>query len=143
MPLDCLKKFKEGGKNISFLTYDGTFGAMDKVLSFIQQFDVAFGDKAFTESSKIRNVSMHFQKSARQWWASSLRASGEAPKTWKSMRIAIMWQFLASNAHDNVLTAWRSLKLGPNDSIQRYVDKFWDSHLKSTLYKKIDFFELK
>ncbi|MCO5592556.1 hypothetical protein L7F22_046559 [Adiantum nelumboides] len=25
-----LKKFKEGGKNISFLTYDGTFGATDK-----------------------------------------------------------------------------------------------------------------
>ena len=30
-----LKKFKEGGKNISFLTYDGTFGATDKVLGFI------------------------------------------------------------------------------------------------------------
>ncbi len=55
-----LKKFKEGGKNISFLTYDGTFGATDKVLGFIQQFDAAFGDEAFIESSKIRHVSMHF-----------------------------------------------------------------------------------
>ncbi|MCO5577086.1 hypothetical protein L7F22_030908 [Adiantum nelumboides] len=75
-----LKKFKEGGKNISFLTYDGTFGATDKVLAFIQQFDAAFGDEGFTESSKLRHVAMHFQKSARQWWA-SLRANGEAPKS--------------------------------------------------------------
>ncbi|MCO5569042.1 hypothetical protein L7F22_022748 [Adiantum nelumboides] len=37
-----LKKFKEGGKSISFLTYDGTFGATDKVLVFIQQFDATF-----------------------------------------------------------------------------------------------------
>ncbi|MCO5599143.1 hypothetical protein L7F22_053243 [Adiantum nelumboides] len=62
-----LKKFKEGGKSISFLTYDGTFGATDKVLAFIQQFDAAFGDEGFTESSKLRHVAMHFQKSARQW----------------------------------------------------------------------------
>ncbi|MCO5571687.1 hypothetical protein L7F22_025434 [Adiantum nelumboides] len=75
-----LKKFKEGGKKISFLTYDGTFGATDKVLAFIQQFDAAFGDEGFTKSSKLHHVAMHFQKSARQWWA-SLRANGEAPKT--------------------------------------------------------------
>ena len=61
-----LKKFKEGGKNITFLTYDGTFGATDKVLAFIQQFDAAFGDEDFTESSKLRHVAMHFQKFARQ-----------------------------------------------------------------------------
>ncbi|MCO5594347.1 hypothetical protein L7F22_048377 [Adiantum nelumboides] len=94
-----LKKFKEGGKNISFLTYDGTFGATDKVLAFIQQFDAAFGDEGFTESSKLRHVAMHFQKSARQWWA-SLRANGEAPKTWKTLRTSIMKQFLASDAKD-------------------------------------------
>ena len=76
-----LKKFKEGVKNISFLTYDGTFGARDKVLGFIQQFDAAFGDEAFIESLKIRHVSMHFQKSARQWWASLRATSGKAPRT--------------------------------------------------------------
>ncbi|MCO5563560.1 hypothetical protein L7F22_017205 [Adiantum nelumboides] len=75
-----LKKFQEGGKSISFLTYDGTFGATDKVLVFIQQFDAAFGDEGFTESSKLHHVAMHFQKSARQWWA-SLRVNGEAPRT--------------------------------------------------------------
>ncbi|MCO5566534.1 hypothetical protein L7F22_020211 [Adiantum nelumboides] len=137
-----LKKFKEGGKNISFLTYDGTFGATNKVLAFIQQFDAAFGDEGFMESSKIHHVAMHFQKSARQWWA-SLRANGEAPKTWKALRASIMKQFLASNAKDKVLTVWRSLKLSPYESIHKYVNKFWDLHLKSTVYKKIDFEEQK
>ncbi|MCO5586422.1 hypothetical protein L7F22_040362 [Adiantum nelumboides] len=137
-----LKKFKEGGKNISFLTYDGIFGATNKVLAFIQQFDAAFGDEGFTESSKLRHVAMHFQKSARQWWA-SLRANGEAPKTWKALRASIMKQFLASDAKDKVLTEWRSLKLSPYESIHKYVDKFWDLHLKATVYKKIDFEEQK
>ncbi|MCO5562542.1 hypothetical protein L7F22_016170 [Adiantum nelumboides] len=137
-----LKKFKEGGKNISFLTYDGTFGATDKVLAFIQQFDAAFGDEGFTKSSKLRHVAMHFQKSTGQWWA-SLRANGEAPKTWKALRASIMKQFLASDAKDRVLTEWRSLKLSPYESIHKYVDKFWDLHLKATVYKKIDFEEQK
>ncbi|MCO5583080.1 hypothetical protein L7F22_036987 [Adiantum nelumboides] len=137
-----LKKFKEGGKKISFLTYDGTFGATDKLLAFIQQFDAAFGDEGFTESSKLRHVAMHFQKSARQWWA-SLRDNGEAPKTWKALRASIIKQFLASDAKDKVLTKWRSLKLSPYESIHKYVDKFWDLHLKATVYKKIDFEEQK
>ncbi|MCO5564827.1 hypothetical protein L7F22_018495 [Adiantum nelumboides] len=137
-----LEKFKEGGKNISFLTYDGTFGATDKALTFIQQFDAAFGDEGFTESSKLCHVAMHFQKSARQWWA-SLRANGEAPKTWKALRASIMKQFLASNAKDKVLTKWRSLKLSPYQSIHKYVDKFWDLHLKATVYKKINLEEQK
>ncbi|MCO5548754.1 hypothetical protein L7F22_002215 [Adiantum nelumboides] len=137
-----LKKFKEGGKRISFLTYDGTFGATDKVLVFIQQFDAAFGDEGFTESSKLRHVAMHFQTSARQWWA-SLRANGEAPQTWKNLGASIMKQFLSSDAKDKVLTEWRSLKLTPYESIHKYVDKFWDLHLKATVYKKIDFEEQK
>ena len=67
-------KFKEGAKSITFLTYNnGTFEALDKVLAFIQQFDAAFGDENFSESSNLRNASMHFTKAARQWW-SSLRA---------------------------------------------------------------------
>ncbi|MCO5553675.1 hypothetical protein L7F22_007201 [Adiantum nelumboides] len=114
----------------------------DNVLAFIQQFDAAFGDEGFTESSKLRHVAMHFQKPARQWWA-SLRANGEAPKTWKALRASIMKQFLASDAKDKVLTEWRSLKLFPYESIHKYVDKFWDLHLKATVYKKIDFEEQK
>ena len=38
----CYCKFKEGAKSITFLIYDGTFEAMDKVLGFIQQYDAAF-----------------------------------------------------------------------------------------------------
>ncbi|MCO5570249.1 hypothetical protein L7F22_023968 [Adiantum nelumboides] len=112
------------------------------MLAFIQQFDAVFGDEGFTESLKLRLVAMHFQKSARQWWA-SLRANGEAPKTWKALRASIMKQFLASDAKDKVLTKWRSLKPSPYESIHKYVDKFWDLHLKATIYKKIDFEEQK
>ncbi|MCO5568819.1 hypothetical protein L7F22_022520 [Adiantum nelumboides] len=115
----------------------------DKVLAFIQQFDAAFGDEGFTESSKLRHVAMHFQKSARQWWA-SLRANGEAPRrTWKNIRASIMKQFLSSNAKDKVLTEWQTLKLTPFESIHKYVNKFWDLHLKAIVYKKIDFEEQK
>ncbi|MCO5613123.1 hypothetical protein L7F22_067398 [Adiantum nelumboides] len=137
-----LKKFKKGGKSISFLTYDGTFGATDKVLGFIQQFDAAFGDEGFTESSKLRHVAMHFQKSARQWWA-SLRGNGEAPKTWKALRTSIMKQLLPSDDKDKVLTEWRSLKLLPNETIHKYVDKFWDLHLKAIVFQKVEFVEQK
>ncbi|MCO5594483.1 hypothetical protein L7F22_048514 [Adiantum nelumboides] len=112
----------------------------DKVLAFIQQFDAAFGDEGFTESSKLRHVAMHFQKSARQWWA-SLRANGEVPLTWKNLRASIMKQFLSSDAKVKVLTEWQSLKLTPFESIHKYVDKFWDLHLKATVYKDIDFEE--
>ncbi|MCO5588550.1 hypothetical protein L7F22_042507 [Adiantum nelumboides] len=116
--------------------------SQDKVLAFIQQFDAAFGDEGFAESSKLQHVAMHFQKSARQWWA-SLRANGEAPRTWKNLRASIMKQFLSSDAKDKVLTEWQSLKLTPYESIHKYVDKFWDLHLKATVYKKIDFEEQK
>ena len=59
-------KFKEGGMNITFLIYDETFEAMEEVLAFIQQYDVAFKDEGFLESSKLWNVAMHFQKLAHQ-----------------------------------------------------------------------------
>ena len=94
-----VRKLKKGGKNLTFLTYDGTYGTTDKVLSFIQQYDAAFKDEEFLESSKLQNVSMHFQKSAQEWWA-SLLAQGAAPQTWKAMRIAILKQFLPSDAKE-------------------------------------------
>ncbi|MCO5549343.1 hypothetical protein L7F22_002812 [Adiantum nelumboides] len=136
------RKFKEGGKSITFLSFDGTFGNVDKVLGFIQQFDAAFGDENFSESSKLQHVAMHLQKSARQWWA-SLRSKGEAPKTWKTCRVAIMKQFLSHGASDQVLTAWRSLKLEEGENMQRYVETFWDLHLKVLVYKRINFSEQK
>ncbi|MCO5552192.1 hypothetical protein L7F22_005704 [Adiantum nelumboides] len=54
-----------------------------------------------------------------------------------------MKQFLSSDAKDKVLTEWQSLKLTPYESIQKYVDKFWDLHLKATVYRKIVFEEQK
>ena len=125
-----------------FLCYDGTYGHTDKVLGFIQQFDAAFGGEYFTKSSKLRHIAMYFQKSARHWWA-SLRTKGIAPKTWKACREAIMKQFLMENAKDDVLTSWWGLKFDKGETMQRYVDKFWDLHLKASIFKSIDFVKQK
>ena len=73
-------KFCEGSKNVSFITYDGTYGAIDKVLAFIQRFDAAFEGENFMESSKLRSMAMHLQKSAHQWWA-SLKVQRKSPKS--------------------------------------------------------------
>ena len=81
---------------------------------------------------------MHFTKAARQWWA-SLKTQGTHPRTWKLCRSAIMKQFLTEDARDEVLTAWRGLKLERGESIQQYINKFWDLHLKAIVFKKIDF----
>ncbi|MCO5577912.1 hypothetical protein L7F22_031747 [Adiantum nelumboides] len=135
-----LKKFKEGGKSITFQTFDGSYGHVDKVLTFIQQFDAAFGGEDFTEASKLRNVAMHLTKSARHWW-STLCAKNQAPKTWKVCRLTIMKQFLDDDAEDNVLTAWRSLKFKEGESLQNYIEKFWDTCLKATVYRNINFSE--
>ncbi|MCO5546841.1 hypothetical protein L7F22_000278 [Adiantum nelumboides] len=132
------QKFREGSKNVSFVTYDGTYGAIDKVLTFIQQFDAAFGGENFTESSKLRSMAMHLQKSARQWWA-SLKVQGKAPTSWAECREAILKQFLQAEAKDEVLTTWRSLKMNKNEPIQKYVERFWDANLKAMVYKRIDF----
>ncbi|MCO5564104.1 hypothetical protein L7F22_017760 [Adiantum nelumboides] len=135
-----LKKFKEGGKSITFQTFDGSYGHVDKVLTFIQQFDAAFGGEDFTEASKLRNVAMHLTKSTRHWW-STLCAKNQAPKTWKVCRLTIMKQFLDDDAEDNVLTAWRSLKFKEGESLQNYIEKFWDTCLKATVYRNINFLE--
>ena len=39
--------------------------------------------------------------------------------------------------------AWRGLKLEKGESMQNYTDKFWDLHLKATMYKRINFSEQK
>ncbi|MCO5577492.1 hypothetical protein L7F22_031323 [Adiantum nelumboides] len=121
-------------------TFDGSYGHVDKVLTFIQQFDAAFGGEDFTEASKLRNVAMHLTKSARHWW-STLCAKNQAPKTWKVCRLTIMKQFLDDDAEDNVLTAWHSLKFKEGESLQNYIEKFWDTCLKATVYRNINFSE--
>ena len=45
--LHVFSRFHEGGKNINFLTYDSTYAATNRILSFIQQFDAAFGGEEF------------------------------------------------------------------------------------------------
>ena len=50
-----------------------------------------------------------------------------------------MKQFLTDQAKDDVLTAWQGLKLEKGETMQKYIDIFWDLHLKAIVYKKIDF----
>ena len=72
-------------------------------------------------------------------WA-SLKTQGIAPRTtWKECCQEIMKQFLTNQAKDDVLTAWHGLKLEKGELMQNYTEKFWDLHLKATMYKNIDF----
>ena len=87
---------------MTFLTYNGTYGKMDKVLAFIQHFDTAFGGKNFDEGSKLHHVAMYLKKSSKKWW-SSLKMIGKASKTWKSCCATIMKQFLLEHAQDDIL----------------------------------------
>ena len=55
------QKFKEGGKNVTFLTYDGAYGQTDKLLSFIKQFDAALWWRRLygvLKAPSCRNVSL-------------------------------------------------------------------------------------
>ena len=115
---------------------------MDKVLTIFQQLNAAFGGENFIERSKLCHIAMHFEKSVRQWWA-SLSTQGISPRTWKKCPQEIMKQFLTNQAKDVVLTAWRGLKLEKGKMMQIYTNKFWDLHLKVTVYKKIIFFKQK
>ena len=40
-----------------------------------------------------------------------------------------------------MLTAWRSLKFKEGESLQNYIEKFWDTCLKATVYRDINFSE--
>ena len=54
-----------------------------------------------------------------------------------------MNQFLTNQAKDDILMGWQGLNLDKGETIQKYTDKFWDLHLKDTIFKKIDFSEQK
>lgn len=125
---------------MTFLTYDGTYGQTDRVLSFIQQFDSAFGGEDSPESSKLCHVAMYLQKSTCKWWA-SLKVVGQQPRTWKACRAAMMQQFLTANVKDDVFTVWRGLNLEKGENIHKYVEEFWDLYLKASIFQEISFQE--
>ena len=64
-----------------------------------------------------------------------------APRTWK--KCCIMQQFLADSAPNDVQTAWCNLTFEKGETIQKYVDKFWSSHIKATVFKIIHFLKHK
>ena len=42
-----------------------------------------------------------------------------------------------------MLTTWHSLKFKEGESLQIYIEKFWDTCLKANVYKNINFLEKK
>ena len=50
-----------------------------------------------------------------------------------------MKQPLIKDARYEVLMAWREIKVVRGESIQQYINKFWDLYLKAIVFKKIDF----
>ena len=50
-----------------------------------------------------------------------------------------MHQFLDDSTPNDVPPTWWSLTFEKGETTQNYVDKFWSSHLKATIFKRIDF----
>ena len=67
-------------KNIIFMTYDNTYGEINKVHAFIQQFDATLDWKDFEKGSKPFHVAMYIQMSG-QKWRFKLGMMSTAPKT--------------------------------------------------------------
>ena len=59
-------KFNKGGKSLTFLTYNGSFGATNQIVALIQLYDVAFRDEDSSKSFKICNVAVHLMRSTCQ-----------------------------------------------------------------------------
>ncbi|MCO5596470.1 hypothetical protein L7F22_050533 [Adiantum nelumboides] len=71
-----LQKFKEGGKIITFQTYDGSYGATDKVLSFIQQYFAGLTEniRAYVNDQKPRTIAEVIHRSKRTYFNTSKNA---------------------------------------------------------------------
>ena len=62
---------------------------------------------------------------------------------WKVCRLTIMKQFLDDDVEDNALKSWHILKFKEGESLQSYIEKFWDTCLKAAVYKNTSFSEKK
>ena len=54
-----------------------------------------------------------------------------------------MKQFLTDGVEDDVLMAWQGLKFKKGEPMKKYIDKFWDLHLKACVFEDIGFQEQK
>ena len=50
-----------------------------------------------------------------------------------------MHQFLTSHAQDDVIAEWHGLHMEKGESIKKYIDRFWDLHLKACVFEDIGF----
>ncbi|MCO5578857.1 hypothetical protein L7F22_032704 [Adiantum nelumboides] len=108
----------QGRRNKHHLfSFNVNFGNMNKVLDFIQQFDAAFGDENFLDHPNSSMLPCIFKNQPDNG------GQAYAPKTWKTCKVAIMKQFLLHGAFDQVLMAWRSLKLEDEKNMQSQESK--------------------
>lgn len=89
---------------------------------------------------EIHHMFMYLQNSRCQWLA-TMQSQRIEPKTWKACIRDTMSQLLIDEANDDVPLTCLGLKLEKGDTIQMYVDIFWDSHIKATIFKRIMFSE--
>ena len=59
------------------------------------------------------------------------------------MRHLLLKTLLPPDVKKKVLTAWRSLKMTPHESVHKYMEHFWALKLKANVYKSIYFKEQK
>ena len=128
-----LRSFVKEGRTLRSYPMTAPMARRIRFLPSSKQFDAAFGGEQFDEASKLPHVSMYLQKSGRKWW-SKLQMTRQAPKTWKACCKAIMKQFLTSHAQDDVIAEWHGLHMEKGESIKKYIDRFWDLHLKACVF---------
>ncbi|MCO5608069.1 hypothetical protein L7F22_062274 [Adiantum nelumboides] len=73
--------FKSRYKDLKFDNYNGRRD-VNKVLSFIRQFEAAFANGNFKEKSKLCHVGMYLKETASNWWLTKI-LEGTQAKTWK------------------------------------------------------------
>lgn len=78
---------------------------------------------------------MYLQMIARQWWASQK----VQPKMWIEFKTLLMKSFLPEDVEDKVLSKWHTLRLELGDTMHKYVEKFWDAHLKASIFQTMIF----
>ena len=127
--------FKAGDKDIKFDTYNGKRD-VNKALSFIRQFDVAFAEEDFTEKSKLRHVGMYLRKMACDWWLTKILEKKQ-PRTWKEFRKQFFKQFLPPDFKKDVQMEWDWIHQKESESVSSYVDEFWATLLKVTPFLSI------
>ncbi|MCO5611235.1 hypothetical protein L7F22_065486 [Adiantum nelumboides] len=134
-----VREFKEGGQSIKFDTFAGYKDA-SKALSFIQQFDIAFARRRYSEHSKIRRAASYLKGNARTWW-STLLLNKTVPVKWLKFKKLFISSWLMQEYEPDIRAAWNHLRMTKGDTVEVYCERFWSAFLPASSFKKISFRE--